>query len=74
MIKPMTIEVARALLDVSEALRFRLLDENKALLARPSPVFHPQSKTDEGRQLEREAFAKGLHHAALSLPRKDCHA
>jgi hypothetical protein len=67
--KPLTPEVLQAMLDVSEALRAKLLDEKAALLAQPSPIFRPCSTTEEGRQLEREAFAKGLHHAAISCCR-----
>lgn len=64
--KPMTLELALAMLKVSEALREKLVDEKAALLALPSPLFKPLSDTPEGRQRERQAFAKGFHHAAMS--------
>lgn len=60
----------QSMLDLSDALRARLWQENQALRAAPSQLFAPQSDTAEGRQLEREAFAKGLHLAAHSTPRK----
>lgn len=69
MSKPMTLDVAQAMLELSEALREKLVDEKAALLAKPSPLFRPLAATEEGRQLEREAFAKGLHHAAISRSR-----
>lgn len=62
----MTLELALAMLKVSEALREKLVDEKAALLALPSPLFKPRSDTPEGRAHEREAFAKGLHYAAVS--------
>lgn len=68
---PLTLPQMQALLDLSEALRFRLLDENNALKAEPSCIFTPKSDTPAGRQLEREAFAKGLHLAAHSKFKKD---
>lgn len=67
--KPLTIAVVQSMLTLSEAVRAKLLEENAALLAKPSPLFAPVSTTEEGRQLEREAFAKGLHHAAVSRPK-----
>jgi hypothetical protein len=63
---PMNLELATSMLALSEALRAKLVEEKAALLAMPSPLFVPRSPTLEGRQLEREAFAKGLHHAAIS--------
>lgn len=69
--RPLTMETLQAMLELSDALRFKLLDEKAALLAQPSPMFQPQSQTPEGRQLERDAFAKGLHHAAISQHKKD---
>ena len=63
---PLTLAEALAMLDVSEALRAKLVEDKAALLAQPSSLFNPRSLTPEGRQLEREAFAKGLHHAAVS--------
>lgn len=69
--KPVTVDLLQAMLELSEALRAKLAEENAALLAKPSPLFHPAGDTPEGRQLEREAFAKGLHHAAISRPRKN---
>lgn len=68
---PLTLPQLQAMLDLSEALRARLHEENMALRAAPSPVFTPQSDTPAGRQLEREAFAKGLHLAAHSKFKKD---
>jgi hypothetical protein len=64
--KPLTIEIVQSMLELSEALRAKLLEENAALLAQPSPLFQPRAGTEECRQFEREAFAKGLHHAAIS--------
>lgn len=69
--KPLTVEVLRAMFDASEAMRLTLLDEKTALLGQPSPLFKPRSETAEGRELERQAFAKGFHHAAISQPRKN---
>ncbi|MGZ3184395.1 MAG: hypothetical protein ACXU8N_18315 [Telluria sp.] len=60
----MTLDLALAMLKVSEALREKLVDEKAALLALPSPIFTPRSDKPEGRVLERQAFAKGLHYAA----------
>lgn len=60
----MTLELALSMLQLSEALRAKLVEEKAALLAQPSPMFYPTSPTEEGRRLEREAFALGLHHAA----------
>lgn len=68
---PLTLPQLQAMLDLSEALRFRLLDENNALKAEPSCIFTPQADTPAGRQFEREAFAKGLHLAAHSKFKKD---
>jgi hypothetical protein len=63
---PLTFEQLQAMLNVSEALRQKLVEEKAALLAQPSSMFQPQSPTPEGRQREREAFARGLHFAAKS--------
>jgi hypothetical protein len=63
---PLTFEQLQAMLNVSEALRAKLVEERDALLAQPSPMFKPRSLTPEGRQLERDAFARGLHFAAMS--------
>ncbi len=60
----------QALLTLSEALRARQWHENQALRAAPSQLFMPKSDTPEGRQLERDAFAKGLHLAARTPPPK----
>jgi hypothetical protein len=64
--QPLTLDEAVAMLAVSEALRAKLLEEKAALLAQPSALFRPLGPTPEGRQLERDAFAKGFHHAAMS--------
>lgn len=64
------IDLLSAMLKLSEAVRAKLLDENLALKALPSSLFAPRSASAECRQYEREAFAKGLHLAAVSLPRK----
>lgn len=67
----LTLPQLQALLNLSEALRERQWHENQALRAAPSQLFAPKSDTPEGRQLEREAFAKGLHLAAHSKFQKD---
>lgn len=64
-----TVEVLQAMLELSDAIRAKLLDQNAALLAKPSPLFYPRGATPEVQQLERQAYAAGLHHAAnLRLP------
>lgn len=60
------INLLRAMFDLSEAVRAKLLEENFALKAAPSALFTPQCDTAAGRQFEREAFAKGLHLAIHS--------
>lgn len=67
---PMTLELATSMLALSEALRAKLVEEKAALLAMPSPLFQPRSSSLDCRQFEREAFAKGLHHAAISGGRR----
>ena len=66
---PITVAQLQAMLDLSEAVRAKLLVENSALKAAPSALFTPQCDTAAGRQFEREAFAKGLHLAAISANR-----
>jgi hypothetical protein len=65
-----TVEVLQAMLELSDALRAKLLDEKAALLAQPSPLFRPKGATAEAQQLERQAFAAGLHHAATLWVRR----
>ncbi len=64
------IDLLSAMLDLSEALRAKLLDEVHALRAAPSRAFEPRSASAECRQYEREAYARGLHAAATQGARR----